>query len=214
MQRTGDNYSMTTKERIVDEALTLFSSKGFKGTSVKNIADAVGIKDASLYKHFASKQEILDTIMENLGRHIAAMSENFGLPVETDLESAVKVYAQFDEKKLVEFSNRIFLFYLKDSFISRFWRMGNIEQYQNAEVYGIFKQFFMVDSITYQTALFAEMSKEGIFIEADPQVMAMNFYTPIFFLLSKYSNDTEHEKEALEQLDKQIREFYRIYKKR
>lgn len=205
---------MTTKERIVDEALTLFSSKGFKGTSVKNIADAVGIKDASLYKHFASKQEILDTIMENLGRHIAAMSENFGLPVETDLESAVKVYAQFDEKKLVEFSNRIFLFYLKDSFISRFWRMGNIEQYQNAEVYGIFKQFFMVDSITYQTALFAEMSKEGIFIEADPQVMAMNFYTPIFFLLSKYSNDTEHEKEALEQLDKQIREFYRIYKKR
>ena len=40
---------MTTKERIVQEALNLFSIKGFKGTSVKNIADEVGIKDSSLY---------------------------------------------------------------------------------------------------------------------------------------------------------------------
>lgn len=205
---------MTTKERIIDEALTLFATKGFKGTSVKNIADAVGIKDASLYKHYKSKQEILDTIVETMGQHIEDMSENFGLPSDTDLESAAAVYAKFDENMLVEFSNQIFLFYLKDSFISRFWRMGNIEQYQNSEVYEMFKKLFLEDSITYQTSLFAEMSKEGIFIEADPQVMAMYFYTPIFFLLSKYANDTEYEEEALVQLDKQVREFYRIYKKK
>ena len=52
-----------TKTRIIEEALTLFSIKGYKGTSVKNIADAVGIKDASLYKHFKSKQAILDKIV-------------------------------------------------------------------------------------------------------------------------------------------------------
>ena len=49
---------MTTKERITEEALTLFSTNGYQGTSVKSIADAVGIRDASLYKHFKSKQEI------------------------------------------------------------------------------------------------------------------------------------------------------------
>jgi hypothetical protein len=92
--------------------------------------------------------------------------------------------------------------------------MGNIEQYQNPEVYAVFSKLFLKDSITYQTELFAEMSKEGIFIEADPQVMAMYFYTPIFFLLSKYANDLEHEEEALDMLDKQVREFYRIYKKK
>ena len=54
---------MTTKEKIVDEALTLFSTKGYKGTSVKSIADAVGIKDSSLYKHFKSKRDIFDTIV-------------------------------------------------------------------------------------------------------------------------------------------------------
>ena len=38
---------MTTKERITEEALTLFSEKGYKGTSVKDIADAVGISQSA-----------------------------------------------------------------------------------------------------------------------------------------------------------------------
>lgn len=50
---------MTTKEKITEEALTLFAEKGYKGTSVKNIADAVGIKDASLYNHFKSVSDFL-----------------------------------------------------------------------------------------------------------------------------------------------------------
>lgn len=204
---------MTTKERIIDEALTLFSQNGFKGTSVKNIADAVGIRDASLYKHFKSKREILDTIMEAVGTHISDMSLQFGLPTGEDFESAALVYAKFDERKLIDFSSQVFLFYLKDPFISRFWRMGNIEQYQNQGVYKRFSKLFLEDSISYQAALFSAMSKADIFIDADPQVMAMAFYTPIFFLLSKYANDLEHEKEALERLELQVKEFYRIYKK-
>lgn len=204
---------MTTKERIVDEALTLFSTKGYKGTSVKNIADAVGIKDASLYKHFGSKQEILDTIVATMRQRIGEMSDAFGLPADSDLQQLAAVYAQFDEAMLVEFSNKIFLFYLKDAFISRFWRMGTIEQFQNRQVYEVFSKLFFEDSITYQTQLFAEMSKQNIFIKADPQVMAISFYTPIFFLLSKYANEVDKEEEALKILDQQVREFCRIYRK-
>lgn len=204
---------MTTKERIIDESLTLFATNGFKGTSVKNIADAVGIKDASLYKHFKSKQEILDTIVEAMKQRIQDMSDGFGLPSDNSLQKATIVYARFDEDRMVEFSNKIFLFYLKDSYLSRFWRMGTIEQYQNLEVYKVFSKLFLEDSITYLTDLFAEMRKEKILIEADPQVMAMNYYTPIFFLLSKYANVSVKEEEALKVLDKQIREFFRVYRK-
>ncbi|MDD3796778.1 MAG: TetR/AcrR family transcriptional regulator [Lachnospiraceae bacterium] len=205
---------MTTRERIVEEALTLFSINGYKGTSVKNIADAVGIKDSSLYKHFKSKQEILDTIVETMRRHMEDMSDTFGLPSDDDLEEAASVYSGFDETMLVDFSKKIFLFYLKDSFMSRFWRMGNIEQYQNPEVSAVYRQLFLADSISYQTALFAEMIKEHIFTGEDAQVMAMYFYSPIFFLLSKYANEAEKEEEALGILEKQVREFYRIYRRR
>lgn len=204
---------MTTKEKIIDEALTLFSINGFKGTSVKNIAEAVGIKDSSLYKHFKSKQDILDTIVIAMGQHIENMSEKMGIPSDNDLKKAVDIYAKFDEETLVGFSKTIFLFYLNDSFVSRFWRMGTIEQYKNPPVYKLFSKLFLEDSLTYQTSLFAEMTKQKVFIDVDPQVMAMNFYTPIYFLLSKYSNTQNKENEALEVLEKQVREFFRIYTK-
>lgn len=205
---------MTTKERIIDESLTLFSTNGFKGTSVKNIADAVGIKDASLYKHFKSKQEILDTIVETMRKHIENMSNALGLPTDDDMSTSAEVYARLDEAMLVEFCNKIFLFYLTDSYISRFWRMGTIEQFKNPPVYEVFSKLFLEDSIAYQTELFAEMIKKNIFIDASPQVMAMYFYSPIFFLLSKYANTTGKEEEALKILDEQVREFYRIYKRK
>ena len=187
---------MTTKERIVQEALNLFSIKGFKGTSVKNIADEVGIKDSSLYKHFGSKQEIFDT----------------KLPEEEDYVKSAQAYGALSLEDLLALSRNIFLFYLKDDFMSRFWRMANMEQYQNSEVYEIFRQIFMEDSIMYQAELFGEMMNQGIFVKADPVAAAMNFYTPIFFLLSKYNGREEGEEEALKTLDNQVREFYRIYR--
>ena len=51
---------MSTKERILDAALTLFAENGYDGTSVEQIANAVGIKAPSLYKHFKGKEDILN----------------------------------------------------------------------------------------------------------------------------------------------------------
>ena len=53
---------MSTKERIIDSALTLFSENGIESTSVEQIASSVGVKAPALYKHFKSKQEIVDSI--------------------------------------------------------------------------------------------------------------------------------------------------------
>ena len=89
-----------------------------------------------------------------------------------------------------------------------------MEQFQNQPVYELFSKLFLEDSIAYQTALFAEMSRENIFIQADPQVMAISFYTPIFFLLSKYANLPDREDEALVVLERQVREFCRIYRQK
>ncbi len=61
---------MNTKKRILDEALTLFSEKGYANVFVADIAEAVGIKAPSLYKHYKSKigvsQELSDMIVDKL----------------------------------------------------------------------------------------------------------------------------------------------------
>ena len=59
-----EEVKITTKERILEEALKLFSVSGFEGVTIRNIADAVEIRNSSLYKHFSSKQEIFDAIVE------------------------------------------------------------------------------------------------------------------------------------------------------
>ena len=51
-----------TKQEILKTALKLFSAKGYESTSVAEIADAIGIRKASLYSRFTSKKEILDEL--------------------------------------------------------------------------------------------------------------------------------------------------------
>lgn len=204
---------MTTKERIVDEALTLFSGRGYQGTSVKNIADAVGIKDSSLYKHFKGKKEIFDTIVQEMSCRMEQIANEIGLPDESDFVKVAAVYNKITSDKLLELSKRIFLFYLKDGFTARFRRMLTIEQYQNREIYEVYRGIFMEASITYQSSLFGEMIRQGGFREVDPEVMAINFYAPIFFFLNKYDQEPDKEEEALQELERQVLEFIRIYKK-
>ena len=52
-----------TRSRILDESLILFSEKGYGEVSINDIANAVGIKGPSVYKHFSSKREIFDSII-------------------------------------------------------------------------------------------------------------------------------------------------------
>ena len=182
---------MNTKERIVKEALTLFSKHGYQGTSVKNIADAVGIKDSSLYKQ---------------------MSKEYGLPDEHDMAEAAELYGSISEEGILALSEKIFLFYLKDEFASKFRRMLVIEQYRDREVFEVYRGLFMDAAVSYQTELFAEMTARGIFHGKDPKAMAVNFYAPIFFLLNRYDQEPDKEEEALEALRKQVMEFSRLYK--
>ena len=59
---------MDTKEKILDEALTLFSEKGYANVYVADIAERVGIKAPSLYKHYKSKRAIFEAIIEKMNR--------------------------------------------------------------------------------------------------------------------------------------------------
>jgi len=58
------NKSLTTRDIIFQASVELFSSKGYHGTSIRDITGKVGIKESSLYNHFIGKEAILDAIMD------------------------------------------------------------------------------------------------------------------------------------------------------
>ena len=66
---------MTTRDKILNETLTLFSENGFNGTSVEQIAEKVGIKAPSLYNHFKGKEDILNALIDTAE---ARYEESFG----------------------------------------------------------------------------------------------------------------------------------------
>lgn len=61
---------------ILDAAVRVFGSRGYHGTSVRDIAEAAGLSPGSLYNHFSSKHDLLVVILERSLDNLVAASED------------------------------------------------------------------------------------------------------------------------------------------
>ena len=113
-----DNMSMNRKEEIVLITLELAAQKGLANVSMSMIADKIGIKKPSLYKHFASKEEIVEAMYEYLRRQ-AKEKANIkpidystffaGKTVYEILQSVVRGYIQMNhQEKMLNFYKVIY----------------------------------------------------------------------------------------------------------
>ena len=201
-----------TKEIILYESLKLFADKGYDGVTVRDIAAQVGIRQSSLYKHYESKQEIFDTLVDTMQLHFMDASTSFQLP-NGELKEKAKEYSMGGIEVLKKISSDIFHFYLKDPYASQFRKMLSIEKYRNEEIDRIYREVYIDTAISYQATLFEEMIKQGFMRKANPEVMALQFFAPIFLLLNRYDGIAEKEKEAIEMLEKHIEQFDMVYRK-
>jgi AcrR family transcriptional regulator len=65
-----------SRATVIDTACELFAERGFRGTAMKDIAAALGVRASSLYNHVTSKQDILFAIMDKaMDRAITAQEE-------------------------------------------------------------------------------------------------------------------------------------------
>ena len=199
---------MTTKEKILNEALTLFSEKGYSDVFVGDIAAAVGIKAPSLYKHFKGKQEIFDSCVEKFFERMTQIRNELFLP--DTLQSDVS-YKTADTEKITEFAIGLFMFYWKDDIASKFRKMLMIERYRNPELNRIYEELFVNGAVEYEEKIFAELIGAGIIKKEEPHIIALRFYSPIYFLLQKYDMWPEKEEEAKQELISMIREFCETY---
>lgn len=67
MARPRKEEQRDTRADILARALDLFSGRGFYGTSTRDIARAVGVRESALYHHFPSKEAILRELLAELG---------------------------------------------------------------------------------------------------------------------------------------------------
>ena len=200
---------MTTKEKILNEALILFSEKGYSDVFVGDIAAAVGIKAPSLYKHFKGKQEIFDSCVEKFFERMARIRNELLLPGTPQSDVSYKIA---DIDKISEFAIGLFMFYWKDDIASKFRKMLMIERYRNPELNRIYEELFINGAVEYEEKIFAELISAGVIKKEEPHVIALRFYSPIYYLLQKYDMWPEKEEEAKQEMISIIREFCDTYK--
>ena len=203
----------STKETIINKSLTLFSEKGFEGVSMREIAAAVGIKAASIYNHFKNKEEIFSSIIDEMSRRYEAAVLQMQVPKGGPAQAAEE-YMELTEEALVSIAGNLFMYFAKDDFASRFRRMLTVEQFRSQKAGEAFQSFYIDGAITYQTSLFTRMIQNGTFIECDPQAMALAFYSPIYLLLCKYDALPGRTDEALEILERHVKQFSHVYGRR
>lgn len=86
-----------TRAEILETAAQIFREKGFHGTSMQDIAQAVNLKKASLYHHISSKQEILlallDDALDLLIERIKSVKDQ-NIPPDEKLHQAIACYLE------------------------------------------------------------------------------------------------------------------------
>jgi AcrR family transcriptional regulator len=201
---------MDTKQRILDEALTLFSEKGYANVYVADIAKRVGIKAPSLYKHYKNKRAIFDAIIEEMNRRF--LEQAGALQINgADAVADAEIYKQISEEQLIALGKNLFLYFLHDDYTGRFRKMLTIEQFHDKELAAAYMKQYVDDPLSYQGMLLGLMASSGVLQTENAEIMTLHFYAPIYMLLTICDREPEREAEALKTLEAHIRQFNRLY---
>lgn len=211
MARKGTSMEdkMTTKEKIVIESLRLFAGKGYDGVSMREIAAAVGIKGASIYNHFKGKEDIFLAIFEEMSKRYGHIATMLQMPEEQG-EGAADYYMEADENKLLQMADELFSFFARDEFAILFRKLLTSEQHKSSLAAKYFRSYYLETPFVFQTQVFSGMQSKGAFQKFDAETMALHFYSPIYFLLSRFDAGYSYE-ECIEQIHKHIHWFCTLY---
>lgn len=166
---------MNTKQKIIKEALALFAERGYNDVYVNDIAQAVGIKAPSLYKHFKSKQEIFNAILEKLKQSYIQQAEMLHIN-GNNTQADADIYAEVNEKSFVEMGKGLFLYFLHDEYAKLFRKMLTIEQFHNTELSELYSRQYFDDPLKYQRDLFSLLIGKGIFKDKNADIQNALFY--------------------------------------
>ena len=194
------------KQEILEAALQLFSAYGFEATSISQIADAVGIRKASLYSHFENKQAILDALVQEI---LERYDKKSLFTKENWEEIYDKIPLTSDETiRIIQEQIR---YILHDSYISRARKMLVIEQFRNAELGKLQTKQNYSDVMWYFTELVKYLICRGVLAEDNPDIMAAQLCLPISAWINLCDREPEREAEVMELVGQHIRQFFKVY---
>ena len=168
---------------------------------MNDIASKLGVTKAALYKHYKSKQEILDSIIEKMNELDIARVKQYEMP-EGNLEKVTAEYKETAFDKIKQFTKVQFLHWTEEEFSSCFRKMLTLEQYREPQMAQLYQNYLASGPLTYMEALFSGMLGD----EGKARQTALDFYGPIFLLYSIYDG-AEDKSQVIKLLEEHMDHF-------
>lgn len=161
---TGDER----REQILQTAVDLFSKKGFKGTTTKEIAAAAGVSEAMVFRHFATKDDLYAAILDAK----ACVDGTHMFPWEGN-ELLLKAVAEKDDFGV--FYNIALAAMNKHHEDVPFMRLLFYSALEEHELAERFFQEFISQVYKFIGGYIAERQKDGAIRELDPRIAVRAF---------------------------------------
>ena len=191
------------KEEILIVALHLFARDGYEAVSVSQIAGELDMTKGALYRHYKSKRDIFDCIVQRMEQQDSEQARQNEVPEES-IEKVPEEYQNVSVEDFVGYSKSMFEYWTEDDFASSFRKMLTLEQFRNEEMQNLYQQYLVSGPAEYVKDLFKNMEIKN------PEEEAVKFYANMFFYYNVYDGAADKAKAKCQfeqMLDKIVEEM-------
>ena len=190
----------TTKEQILNSALTVFSQKGYEGALLRDISSSLGITKAALYKHFDSKESIWNAVIDYVESYYSKHMESV---------SDIPIPENWDELKAL--SLRQIDFTIHDDTVKRVRKLLSLEQYRDTRISTLATKYFITNMEVRFTKIFERMIEKGALKCDNPKMLAFQYTAPITVLIHHCDREPKKEEKIMEKIIAHIELFTQMH---
>jgi len=172
---------MSTKERIMDVSLHMFSERGYEAVSVRDICGEVGIKESTLYYHFKNKKDILDSLITKFKDHISGLLSHLD---EIPKTPSGKTKKKSESSLIVD--SYMMDNYLFDPFCNLMIRLMMIEQFHNEEMRALYEKTMFTDPYNIYLKVFGMLASQGAVPDAQVKDIVRRYHAYMTTLTFRY----------------------------
>ena len=190
-----------TKEKILKTSLKLFASKGFKATTVRDIAGAMDVKQSALYNHFKNKDEILETLVAELTSSAIVTLFDNKEPETLHKQGKSLLLSIAMTFKLIGFDGQ------NEGLLKLLMQ----EIFRNERIREIYNEHFYQENVKKLSGIFFAMMQEEMIKSSDPLLLANEFFAPLFFYqmqVSLLKLDKKSTSSVVSMFDKHVDFFW------
>ena len=202
---------VSTKEKFVIEALRLFSEKGYEAVSVAEIAGAVGCSAPALYKHYKSKKQLLEAVIEASNKGFEAQMEAMHFDFDSngkDREAFIDMTEEDEIKRLQDMVS----YTIHNWFSQAFRKLCTVEQFHMKELSEAYDLRYVDFPINQYEKIFELWIESGKMKPGNARAMAALYVGYPMLVIGICDRDPQKEEECMKKIEEHIREFNKRFR--